>query len=682
MRYKDFIIKVLLIAISVGLIVYFLPRETKFKYQFQEGKPWKYGLLTATFDFPIYKTDKELKREQDSILNTFRPYFKSSDSIVKVQKQLFKDNYNKIFSATIPREYFQYVNSQLDNVYAVGIISSKKYEELLKDKTNSIVIITNNEGKNEGKEYPFSQLFTIKNAYEKIVEQAPDFLDKNILRELNINSYLVENIQYDEKTSEEVKAQLLQQISNSSGMVQAGEKIVDRGEIIDNHTYEMLRSLKISTEKHIGSTSENKLILTGQILLITCLILIMPAFLWLFRPEIYAKQNNFIFLMMMITIFSLFAAFNARFNFFNIYVIPFTILPIIIRTFFDSRTATTANLITIFIASLVAPFPAEFVLLQFTAGITAVYSLKDLTQRSQIFACAIVILIVYIVVYLAYSLALEGMWSKINGNMFMYLLINSLLVLFTYPLIYLFEKTFGFISSVTLVELSNINQPILRKLSEVCPGTFQHSLQVSNLATEAAAKVGANIQLVRTGALYHDIGKIENPVYFTENQTKGVTPHMGLPYEKSAEIIIKHVLDGLQMADKIHLPQQIKDFISTHHGKGKAKYFYNSFKNQYPDKPINEDKFTYPGPNPFSKETAVLMMADSVEAASRSLPEYTDESITQLVNRIIDGQMEEGLLRDTPLTFKNIEAIKQIFIQKLKTIYHTRISYPDLESNS
>jgi putative nucleotidyltransferase with HDIG domain len=264
--------------------------------------------------------------------------------------------------------------------------------------------------------------------------------------------------------------------------------------------------------------------------------------------------------------------------------------------------------------------------------------------------------------------------------MFFYFLINALLVLFTYPLIYLFEKTFGFISGVTLVELSNINQPILRKLSETAPGTFHHSLQVSNLAADAAAGIGANVQLVRTGAIYHDIGKMENPIYFTENQTQGVNPHNGLPYEKSAEIIIKHVSDGLQIASKIGLPQQIVDFIATHHGKGKAKYFYHSFKNQYPDKPVNEEKFTYPGPNPFTKETAILMMADAVEAASRSLPKYTDESISLLVNRIIDSRLEEGLLKNAPLTFKDVETIKEIFISKLKTIYHTRVSYPDLNN--
>lgn len=675
MKQKSIFIRILLVVAAVALIVYFLPRETKFKYEFQEGKPWKYGILTASFDFPIQKSDERIKQEQDSALKTFQPYFNLSDGVAKLQEQQFDTNYKRLFEATTPIEYYYYVKKQLNDIYAGGVISSDKYDELMKNETQSIIIIKDK----IGKETPFSGIYTTKHAYEKIVEQAPQSLDKNILRSFNINTYLTENLLYDQKRSDEVRDQLLNSISMTYGMVQANEKIVDRGEIIDKHTYDVLRSLQLSTEKRTISSSESKMIMFGQILLVTCMLLILPVYLWLFRPEIFAKRNSFVFLLMMITVFSFLSALNARWSTVNIYVIPFAILPIIVRTFFDSRTALTAHIITLVITSLVAPFPFEFVLLQLAAGVVAVYSLKDLTQRSQIFACAILIYIIYVVVYVAHTLAVQGMWSKLNAEMFLYFLINSLLVLFTYPLIYLFEKTFGFISSVTMVELSNISQPILKKLSETAPGTFQHSLQVSNLATDAAAKIGANTQLVRTGALYHDIGKIENPIYFTENQTQGINPHSGLPFEKSAEIIIKHVPDGLLLADKNNLPQQIKDFISTHHGKGKAKYFYNSFKNQYPDKPINEEKFTYPGPNPFSKETAVLMMADSVEAASRSLPEYTDESISLLVNRIIDGQMEDGLLKNAPLTFKDVEAVKQVFIKKLKTIYHTRVSYPDLK---
>ena len=327
---------------------------------------------------------------------------------------------------------------------------------------------------------------------------------------------------------------------------------------------------------------------------------------------------------------------------------PVAIVPIVVRTFFDSRTALFTHLIIVLICSLMVPFPHEFLLLQIVAGMVVTFSLKELSERSQLIRCAVFIFLSYAACYLSLTLYQEANLNKINWMM-----------MFTYVLVYMLEKTFGYVSSITLVELSNINNPILKKLSETCPGTFQHSLQVSILASEAAAKIGANSQLVRTGALYHDIGKMSNPVFFTENQTS--------------------VTEGVKIAEKALLPKAVISFIRTHHGRGKAKYFYNSFKNQYPDKPINDELFTYPGPNPFSKETAVLMMADSVEAASRSLKEHTEESISALVNKIIDGQIADGLLKSAPLTFKDVETIKSVFVDKLKTMFHTRISYPDLK---
>lgn len=671
---KGFIQIILLIS-SICIIVFFLPRDTKFKYQYQEGKPWKYDLLTTTFDFPIQKTDEELKNEEDSVMKSFQPYFWLDKDIVNNQKQLFQKQYDDIHAVTIPIEYYDYVDSQLDKIYETGIISSEKHKELEKEHISSIILLV---AENKGKEYPLNRFYTAKTAYDFILEKLPEGLEKRVLYNLNIYSLLENNIIFDEKKTEELKANLLNGILKSSGMVQAGVRIIDRGEIVDKDTYKILNSLRSSyDEKHAGNAG-NPFILLGQLLLTVGLMVLFFSYLYLFRPLIYEKRLNVFFLFLMITLFSIIPPIlGITLNY--IYIIPFTILPIIVRTFFDSRTALMAYIIAIFINALSVPFPFEFVLLQFITGVVSVYTLKDLTQRSQIFGCAIFVFFAYAFIYTAYVLLLEGSWSKINGWIFAYFLVNALLLLFAYPLIYLFEKVFGFVSSVTLVELSNINNPILRKLSEVAPGTFHHSLQVSNLATEAASKIEANVQLVRTGALYHDIGKITNPAYFTENQAKGNNPHNELPFEKSAEIIIQHVKDGLKIADKIRLPQQVKDFIATHHGKGKAKYFYHSFKNQYPDKPVNEELFTYPGPNPFSKETALMMMADSVEAASRSLPEYNNESITKLVNQIIDTQMEDGLLKNAPLSFKEIELIKQIFIQKLKTIYHTRISYPNMD---
>lgn len=363
---------------------------------------------------------------------------------------------------------------------------------------------------------------------------------------------------------------------------------------------------------------------------------------------------------------------------FNVYIIPYAIVPIVVRTFFDSRTALFIHLIIVLICSLMVPFPHEFLLLQIIAGMVVTFSLKELSERSQLIRSSFFIFMAYVVGYLSLVLFQEASLQKINWLMMLYFGINFILLMFTYVLVYMLEKTFGYVSSITLVELSNINRPLLKKLSETCPGTFQHSLQVSILASEAAAKIGADAQLVRTGALYHDIGKMCNPVFFTENQTS-VNPHNQLSFDQSAQIIIGHVTDGMKMAEKEGLPKAVTNFIRTHHGRGKTKYFYNSYRNKYPDQPVDDKLFTYPGPNPFTKETAILMMADSVEAASRSLKEHTEENIVGLVNRIIDSQIADGLMRNAPMTFKDIEDVKAVFVEKLKTMYHTRISYPDLK---
>lgn len=364
---------------------------------------------------------------------------------------------------------------------------------------------------------------------------------------------------------------------------------------------------------------------------------------------------------------------------FNVYILPYAMLPIIIRVFLDSRTAFLTHVITILICSIALRFPHEFILTQLAAGLVAIFSLRELSQRSQLFRTALLVILTYAAVYFAFELITENDLAKLNVRMYTYFIINGILLLFAYPLLFLLEKTFGFTSNVTLVELSNINNDLLRQMSETVPGTFQHSMQVANLAAEAAIRIGAKSQLVRTGALYHDIGKMENPAFFTENQSGGINPHKNLNYEQSAQVVINHVTDGLKLAEKYNLPKVIKDFISTHHGRGKTRFFYISWKNEHPGEEPDDEKFTYPGPNPFSKETAILMMADAVEAASRSLPEYTEESISNLVEKIIDSQIEEGYFKECPITFKDIATVKAVFKEKLKTIYHTRISYPELK---
>ncbi len=673
-RIRIITIRLLMFLAAVAVIAYFFPREGKFKYQFQSGKPWKYGLLTASFTFPIYKTDEQVKHEQDSMLRDFRPYYQLKSTTGDAQKSRLFADYNSTLNKKANSAHLQYIETALNQIYSAGVISAKDYEDLKSKGVAEIKVIDNK----LSKERPTGSLYTVKTAYEYILNNTPAYLNKNTIQACNLNNYLTENLLYDTQTTERIRKEMLSTLSLTSGVVQVGERIIDRGEIINDQTYNILRSLKIEYEQRSGTVQQQSWEILGEVILISSLFAFLFLYLFLFRFATFEKIRLLFFILLIITGLAVITALNAQFKIFSIYVIPYAIIPIIVRTFFDSRTALFSHIITVLICSFMAPFPFEFVLLQITVGMTAIYSLKDLTQRSQLVQSSILITITYTLIYLGYALIQEATWEKINWNMFIYFLINGLLLLFAYLLIYIFEKLFGFVSHVTLVELSNINSPFLRKFSEECPGTFHHSLQVSNLAVEASMRVNGNTQLIRTAALYHDIGKMENPVFFTENQT-GVNPHEKLDIEQSVQIIINHVKDGARMAQKLGLPQQIIDFIYTHHGESKAKYFYNSFKNKYPDREIDESKFTYPGPNPFTKETAILMMADSVEAATRSITEFTEETIKQMVEKVINGQIQEGLYKNAPITLKDIETIKQLFIEKLQTYYHTRISYPDLK---
>lgn len=661
-------------VVAALLMAYFFPREGKFRYQFYEGKPWRYGLLTAPNDFPIYKTDEEVKAEKDSVLKNFEPYYRLDPAVEEAEIDKLRTAYTSELYQKVNSAYMQYIEKSLVKLYKNGIISPQRIDELKKDGYNRVKVLENNVSRS----VYVSDFFTIKTAYEFIINNCPPRLDKAILQSCDINNYLTENVTYDPEMSDKVREDKLKSVSLANGMVQAGERIVDRGEIIDNHTYNVLRSLKIVHESKAGGTGRQSLMLAGQFILVFGILFCFWLYLWSFRPKVLHNRRNVLFLVLCIFVSCITTELVVTYGLFNIYILPYAIVPIVVRTFFDSRTALFTQLVIVLICSLMAPFPHEFLLLQIIAGMVVTFSLKELSERSQLIRCAFFIFLSYTLCYLSLNLFQEADLKKVNWMMMLYFGINFILLMFTYVLVYMLEKTFGYVSSITLVELSNINTPILKKLSETCPGTFQHSLQVSILGAEAATRIGADAQLVRTGALYHDIGKMSNPVFFTENQSS-VNPHNHLTFDQSAQIIISHVTEGMKIAEKIALPKAVINFIRTHHGSGKAKYFYNSFKNQYPEKEIDEKLFSYPGPNPFSKETAILMMADSVEAASRSLKEHTEESIQQLVNKIIDGQIADGLLKNAPLTFRDVETIKTVFVDKLKTMFHTRISYPDLK---
>lgn len=659
--------KIGLFICVVALIVELFPTKNKFKYQFEIGKPWSYELITAPFDFPIYKSDLQISNEKEDALENFTPLFKLDSAIEKKQiNQLFTDWKKKSGKYPLLQSFIQ---DKFKTIYSVGVLSVSDYNKLTSNKIKSISCILPNRVTHT---IEVQNIYTPKTAYEEILKDAPE-----AIKSYNLNFYLVENLKYDSATSELSKTELLKNLSLTSGLVQTGQRLIDRGELVTPTNYLELKSLKVEYEKRKDSMQQSTVVIIGEIIMILGLVSLFFLYIYLFRPRIYAKFGDLLFLSLLIIMIVGLTAFSLHYSSLNYYMVPFALLPIIIRVFFDPRTALFAHIIAMLIIAFMVDNSFQFLLLQVTIGMAAVSSLKDMTQRSQLAQTALYIFISYCIMYLALELISEGDLNRINWQPILYFAISSVFLLFAYVLIYIFEKTFNLISSVTLVELTNINSDLMMRFAEVAPGTFQHTLQVSNLATEAAKKINANSLLVRTGALYHDIGKMKHPEYFTENQFGGKNPLAEMEFEDAARIVINHVIDGIELAKKSHLPEQIINFIGTHHGFGKTKFFYNSYINANPDKTPNDAAFTYPGPLPNNKETAILMMADAVEARSRSLSIYTVESINEMVEDMINTQIAEGQFKDAPITFRDVETVKSVFKEKIKNIYHTRIAYPD-----
>jgi len=662
----QYIAKFALILFVIAIIVQLFPIESKFKYQFEVGKPWSYELITASFDYPIYKSEQQLNKEQDEVLKEFTPFYQL-DTAVQVQQlnRLFSDIKKR--SGQVLR-YQNYIDKMFKNIYSKGIISVDDFNKLQDDGRKNISTILPNRFT---RIVSIKEIYTPKTAYEEIIENAPE-----VIKSCDINLYLVENLRYDSATSVLSKSDLLKNLSLTSGMIQAGERIIDRGEIVTPATYLALHSLKIEYEKRKASIQQSAIVVIGEVIMIFGLVSLFFLYIYLFRPRIFGNFSNLVFISLIIVLIIGLTTFTMRYTSASYYIVPFALLPIIIRVFFDPRTALFAHIITMLIISFVVDNSFQFILLQITSGMVAVSSLKDMTQRSQLAQSALYIFLSYVLMFLALEFISEGDILRIHWEPIIYFAISSAFVLLAYVLIYIFEKIFGLMSSVTLLELTNMNSDLLMRFSEAAPGTFQHTLQVSNLATEAAKKINANSLLVRTGALYHDIGKMKHPEYYTENQLGGKNPLLDMDYEQAARTVISHVADGIEIAKKSHLPEQIINFIGTHHGLGKAKYFYNSFINDFPDKIPNDEAFTYPGPLPNNKETAILMMADAVEARSRSLGVYTDESINEMVESMINSQIADGQFREAPITFRDVETVKTVFKEKIKNIYHSRIAYP------
>ena len=662
------------LLVSVVTLIYFLPRESKFGYVYELNKPWHYPQLIASYDFVIYKTDDEVKRERDSVVRQFVPYYRVDSLVAEKQiAALRKDFYAGKFRG-IPIYYLPRLVENLRQIYGRGILDVSDYEGFLKGDSHVLRLIRGQEATTGEVE----NFFTIRTAYDYLLNRDKGALSQESLRGCNLNDYLAVNVKNDTAKNRLELQSELSQVSDNIGMVQSGQLVIDRGQIVNAEHVRILNSLKKESEQRMDPSRGYWFIFAGQVIFVILLISLLFTYLKLFRRDYFSSPHSVLLLFSFVTVFPVITYLMMAHHFYSVYLVPYALIPIFVRIFMDSRTSFMAVVTSSLLSALSLHSPFEFVLWQIVTGATVIYSLRELTERSQLLRTVLAVVVVGLVISIGYDLS-----QGLNGDAFdrsriVYMIIGGILLLFAYPLMYFVEKLFGFTSSVTLVELTNTNNPILRKMSKVAQGTFNHSMQVSNLAAEVADKIGAKAQLARTGALYHDIGKVLNPAFFTENQS-GVNPHDTISEERSAQIIINHVTDGLRLAEKYHLPQVIKEFIRTHHGTGLVKYFYIQYCNKHVGETVDEDAFRYPGPNPQTREQAVVMMCDSVEAASRSLKEYTEESITQLVNRIVDSQLAEGHFKECPITFRDIADAKRTLIDSLKTIYHTRISYPEIK---
>ena len=653
------------LMLAVVAIYFLLPKEDNFDRYFEIGKPWAYETVMAPKDFAIYKSDDQLEKERAEALTRLEPYVAQSVDH-RLQITGVKD-----------LRMSDWLLERLNEVYEVGVISLQDKQEFEHLGVEKVIVLDGNSVKGK---VLLNSIFTPKTAYDYIISKASveAWIDDNLLKTSDIVEYIEPNLLVDKVKTDQALQIIVDGVMLTSGMVQKGEKIIDKGEVVVEESYQILKSLQRAVDGDELSQGEDVWKIIGNVVLILVLIILFFAYFVLFRPKVLEsiRATEFIILMML-GILGLLALVTQYLEL-NEYLVPFAMLALVVRVFFDSRTALYVHIITVLLAGQMVPDATEFVFLQILVGMVAVSSLKDMNSRAQLVKSALFIFVVYGVSFVAMELARGVEVERVDWSMLFVFALNSVALLFAYGLIFIIEKLFGFLSEVTLVELSNINSPLLMEFSEKCPGTFQHVLQVSNLAVEVAKKIRANALLVRTGALYHDLGKMVNPLYYTENQT-GVNPLNELSYEEAAQVIISHVQEGVKIAEKHNLPYQIIEFISMHHGCSKVKYFYNSFKNQYPDKEIDERKFTYPGPLPSTKETAILMMSDAVEAASRSLKSYDEESISRLVEGVVNGQMADGQFRNSPISFRDVEVAKRVFVEKLQNIYHTRIQYPELK---
>ena len=675
--YHLFYLAMVFIA-GIGLIFLVFPGESRFKYEFQKGSPWRHETLIAPFNFAILKTDAEVKAETDSIRNTYIPYF-ALDSLVGENKtKEFSTNLTKLILENPEFKSIKSISTFpeiLLNIYNSGILprSISTYAEL-----NGKSEIRQIRG-NKAIKLPLEKIRSIKSAYLELNDTIRKLAGKyypELIQKINLSDFIAENLSFDEKMNQNEQKQLLDELSSTKGMVQAGERIIFQGDLVGPEKYIILESLKKTYETKRGDNIEYFLVIAGRIVIIATLIALMFLYLIFYRRELFEHKRKLTFIIMMIVIMVFMAAIATKVNAIDIYMVPMAILPILVRIFFDSRTAIFSLMITTLLIGYFAPNSYEFIIIQMIAGIIAVFSLNRLHKRSHIVFSALWVFLSYSIVYIALALVQEGSLKTINWTTLKWFGFSSLFIFITYPLIYIFEKAFGFVSDVTLIELSNTNQPLLRKLAEEAPGTFQHSLQVANLAEAVIHKIGGNPYLVYAGALYHDIGKTRKSEYFIENQVAGMNPHDSLDYLKSAVIIIDHVTYGVQLARKYKLPEVLISFITTHHGTTQSNYFYKKYQIENPGMEVDTTLFSYPGPLPHNKEMAVLMLVDGIEATAHSLKEKSAAAFSEMIDYIVDQKIKSDQLIDADLTLRDITILKSTLLEKLVSIYHVRIEYP------
>ncbi len=685
---QSFVYKAFLYVLTTVLVVYLFPKGGKFQYEFQKGKPWQYETLIAPFDFPITKTADEIEAEKATITTNAKTYYTYDTSIAERVKKDFSEAFDKLFSqdSILETQAFSNLktrsNRLLTNLYRNGVIATVD-----ESKTDQLVVLIQDNVERNVSYNGFVKL----NNLQKYIQ---DFVTQELLESYETQLYSLffdvidPNVSIDTKITNSVLTQELNTIAYTRGNIQEGIRIIAKGEVVEGEKLATLNSLKKEYESQVWNESNYNWIVFGYIILVALALLMLLLFIRKYRPEIYENNNKVTFIFMNIVFMIVLTTLVVKYNANYVYVVPLCILPLILKAFFDARLGLFAHVLTVLLLGFIVPNSSEYIFLQIIAGIVTILTVSELYKRANLFISVGQITLIYIVAYFAFFITHEGgikfteVFSRnelgqvhVTWIYFMQFMLCGLATLFVQPLIYIYEKIFGLVSDVSLLELSDTNSKLLRRLANEAPGTFHHSLQVANLAEAAASEIGANTMLVRVGALYHDIGKMNNPTFFIENQATSVNPHDELAPDESAAMIIDHVLDGIEIAKSNKLPDRIIDFIRTHHGTSTVYYFYK--KAQEMDDEVAIEKFQYPGPIPFSKETAILMMADSVEAASKSLKEPTSQKIDKFVEQIIDKQMDELQFMNADITLKEIVTVKKVLKKKLNNIYHLRIEYPE-----